>query len=406
VEGLWDPTQRPTSQRRRMRETKQAAYQRQGFASVGSGGSTQGAGGLRPLSSWRTMDPAKRQKVEGNFQEQYGVTMRQASRTVGRNIDIGFSQTRKAAKAAGWKRPKGGTYEAEGQRFYHGDDPDVATPQRTKEEGTFSMDRDVHGRDPAANRAELHELGQQHGVDFNAATAVRATVSPRVKLPGERRNAQSVFAHVEAGKKVDTSSSQQFSPGEEIEGVALQGNAQKAARIVSEAKKGVDPLDVQFPRMARGENTGQPVRNKKTGEVEMGKALSGPKVEGYHQSYVHPNDPRIRGAMDVHAFSQAKPDFQVNQQGATKEVVNPKFNPEKEASRKRGKPQTPKIKNPAWQPNAEDLAKEASSHEFMDEAHRLAAKKRGLVKTEAQSTAWHVQRRSRGITDPEDRGGD
>jgi hypothetical protein len=355
------------------------------------------------------MAPEERQKVEANFQQQYGVTMRQSARQVGRNIDRAFSETRKAALAQGFRpdhrrggRGRGTTYEGEGQRFYHGTDPEVATPLRSKDL-TFSSDRDQYGRDPNVNRQELHDLAKKHDVDFNTAAAVRATVSPRVRLPGERKSAEAAFTHVEAGKKVDASSSQQFSPGEQVEGGTIQGNVQKAARIVSEAKQGVNPLDVQYPRMARGKNEGQPLRNPKTGDIMMGKALSGPKVEGYHQSYVHPSDPRIRGAMDVHAFSQAKPDFPVNPQKETKQIVNPKYDPEKEAARKRGTPQTPKIANPKWVPNAEDLAKEAGAHEFMDEAHRRAARKRGLTKTEGQSLAWHVQRRYvRGITDPDE----
>jgi hypothetical protein len=380
------------------------------------------------------MSHEDRQETMARLQSKYGVTMHGATKTIQGRINKGAAEALQAGVAAGKARGRPyERYEVEGQRFYHGTDPTVAKP--LDPEKAFSVDKEVYGRDPGANRGDLQKLGERHGVSFQTATAVRAIGSPRVRLPGERRNAEAVFRHVEAGKRVDITTPQEFRPGEQVEGVALQGNAQKAARLLSEMKAdpSKDPLSVQFPSMGRGKNEGQPVRDKtkaRMGEIKMGKALSGPKITPYYRSYVDPSG-TSDSPMDVHALSQAReedlpqtaPRNPETGRPELYQIPNPKHdpsqsemidNPRHNPANPRSKPQIrnrryqpPTIQNPAWVPNVQDLGKEKGVHAFMIEAHRRASASSGMVLTEGQTSSWHPQRRFwRGITDPEDRGED
>lgn len=279
-----------------------------------------------PVRLWEHMTVGEREHTVNRLKP-YGVTPASIGRNIGSLIDRGFD---KAAEEQRSGRIAGPDVEPEGQRFYHGG--------------------------PGSARGELGALARQQGVPFEVATAMRASVSPRTKLPSERRAAESVFAHPLQGPGADAP----------IQGVGIQKQAQKALAIrKAYVRRGEHPSDVEVPRRSRAGGVLRDERktNPAYGQTLMQSALSGPKVEAYYGAYTRPDDPRTKTAVDTHMIGGAAPHLSVAEQEHMMRNV----------------------------PGASEL---------IDYHTRQEAKKRGLAGPEAQSVAWHVRRGAdRGIQD-------
>lgn len=348
--------------------TKKQQYGLHGYGSVappethpGQGSMDMGSGPgvnpseFKPLSSWEGLSDKQRHATLSTLSNKYGVTPENTLQAHGALIDSAFDRSRAAHQMAhpdsheGWS----GSVRMHGQDFYSGGEE--------------------------SDRGQVAALARRHGVPFDVAAGVRGAVSPRIKLPGERRSAEAVFQHVAAGK----------GPQDKVLGAGIQGNARSGVEILRQhLEGGIQPTDAMEHSYGKsGEFEGQPRKDKKTGEPIMKKALSGPKVEGYVQSYTHPFHPQTRGAMDVHAVAGMTPHLPANPGKWT----DPKDNKERMI------PQS----HPDWKANAEDLMKNVShATEFFDHFSRQAAKQRGLTQPEGQAGAWFEQRgHVRGIQD-------
>jgi hypothetical protein len=344
--------------------TKQQHYGMLGYGSVRPEGAKTGQGAMdlggasgvaaqefKPLRSWHDFTDEKKARISQTMESKFGVTMESAIHHHGALIDAGFDRGHDRAVAAG-AHPLTSS-RMEGQGFYAGGE--------------------------GSDRKQVADLARQHGVPFEVAAGVRAAVSPRIKLPGERRSAANVFEHVAVQGK---------SPQENISGVGIQGNARSGAFILQQhLESGTHPLEAMEPSYGKaGEGKGKP-RMDKSGNPIMKKALSGPKVEGYMQGYTNPHHPDTRTAMDVHATEGMTPHLP----GKPGKWTDPKDGKEKSI------PQS----HPDWRPNTEDLMKNVEgATEFFNHAAHTAAKIRGLDPTEGQAGAWFQQRGVvRGIKD-------
>lgn len=287
---------------------------------------------FRPLSRWEDLPAEHRQRVEHNLATTYGITMRNAIHNHGVLIDKAVS----AAAESG----------AKGQRFYRGEGDDP---------------HDDVGRILVARAAK------QHNIPYHVAVAARGVLSPRSNVHDEIYNLHLVAAHLREHPD-------HMGPVPGAVGMNAGRRSAKAVAVLQAHRQGVHPLDAKDPSDPKGKRL---LIDPKTN----------PKVVSYIQSYTHPDHPLTRTAVDTHAVGGIAPHLP---------KTAPKVETRKYDSRGRPFKQPVGKGHPDWVPNQEDALEGVGHYEFFDHAQRVAAQKRGLAPTEAQSLAWHVERSRHG----------